>query len=106
MAWRSRMHERTDLRSCLPSRAALASDILGGAVTAATLQHAADVLVPGGFLCMYESNSALQPLLWGLSPQSWQFTDERDTGMLAGIPRWEQLLGAAGFQKVRRCWCL
>ena len=49
---------------------------------------------------MYESSSALQPLLWGLSPQSWQFTDERDTGMLAGIPRWEQLLGAAGFQKV------
>ena len=52
---------------------------------------------------MYESNTALQPLLWGLAPQSWQFTDERDTGMLAGIPRWEQLLGAAGFQKVRRC---
>ena len=49
---------------------------------------------------MYESNSALQPLLWGLSPQSWQFTDKRDTGMLAGIPRWEQLLSAAGFQKV------
>ena len=49
---------------------------------------------------MYESNSALQLLLWGLLPQSWQFTDERDTGMLAGIPRWEQLLGAAGFQKV------
>ena len=49
---------------------------------------------------MYESNSALQPLLWGLSPQSWRFKDERDTGMLAGIPRWEQLLSAAGFQKV------
>lgn len=51
---------------------------------------------------MYESNNALQPLLWGLSEQSWQFTDERDTCMLAGIPRWEQLLSAAGFQKVRR----
>ena len=92
------------LESCPQSSALHESDIVSVAAAAVTLQHAAEVLVPGGFLCMYESNNALQPLLWGLSEQGWQFTDERDTCMLAGIPRWEQLLGAAGFQKVRRCF--
>ncbi|CAK0731645.1 hypothetical protein CVIRNUC_000023 [Coccomyxa viridis] len=71
-----------------------------GTDIAATLAHASDVLAPGGFLCAYESTSALPALLWGLAPQAWAAADERDFGLWCSVERWEALLAAAGFDKV------
>ena len=65
-----------------------------------TLSHAAEVLKPGGFICIYESVCMLPALVWGLSTQCWYFTDERDFSLWIRIERWEKLLAAAGFDKV------
>ena len=59
------------------------------------------MLAPGGFLCIYEFTSVLPAMVWGLSTQCWGFDDERDYSLWITIKRWDKLLDAAGFVKVR-----